>query len=101
MWFYGKVLGLPQLPRPEFSVQGAWYELGSGEQLHVMERKDAELQTMGNHVALEVEDFQEAVKALRDNDIRIVAEPRVQPDGSDTVNALDPGGNVIELIHHP
>ena len=99
MWLYGEVLGLRQLPRPESSVQGPWYEMSSGQQLHVM-LMEGERQARGEQLALEVDDFESAVKALQDNDVRVVGDPRVQPDGSDTVNALDLGGNMIELTHH-
>ncbi|WP_324781001.1 VOC family protein [Thiobacillus sedimenti] len=34
--FYESVLGLKPCPRPELPYAGAWYELGGGQQLHLM-----------------------------------------------------------------
>ena len=34
--FYESVLGLTPCPRPELPYPGAWYELGGGQQLHLM-----------------------------------------------------------------
>ena len=34
--FYGEVLGLNEVPRPDFPFGGAWYQLADGRQLHLI-----------------------------------------------------------------
>ena len=33
---FGGLLGLPELPRPDFGFPGAWYSLGGDLQLHII-----------------------------------------------------------------
>ena len=34
--FYGDLIGLTQIPRPDFGFSGVWYSLGGELQLHVI-----------------------------------------------------------------
>jgi catechol 2,3-dioxygenase-like lactoylglutathione lyase family enzyme len=34
--FYGDGLGLPKLPRPEFGIPGAWFQVGGDAMLHLV-----------------------------------------------------------------
>ena len=38
LWFYGEVLGLPLLPRPELGFPGAWLRIGAQE-LHLIAKE--------------------------------------------------------------
>eukprot|EP00929_Paragymnodinium_shiwhaense_P076385 TRINITY_DN39273_c0_g1_i1.p1 TRINITY_DN39273_c0_g1~~TRINITY_DN39273_c0_g1_i1.p1 ORF type:complete len:604 (-),score=84.47 TRINITY_DN39273_c0_g1_i1:309-2120(-) len=46
--FYKDVLGLPEIARPNFGFGGAWFQLPSGIQLHIIERDPAKLTMQGN-----------------------------------------------------
>ena len=35
--FYRDVLGMAELPRPDFSFGGAWLDAGNGRQVHLIE----------------------------------------------------------------
>jgi catechol 2,3-dioxygenase-like lactoylglutathione lyase family enzyme len=52
------------------------------------------------HVALEVADFEEAIRELKANGIEIVDGPGKRPDGSDYVFCKDPDGNLVEITRH-
>ncbi len=38
--FYGGVIGLEEIPRPDFGFPGVWYALGGGLSLHVIVKDD-------------------------------------------------------------
>ena len=98
-WFYGQLMGMSKLPRPEFSIKGAWYEMASGAQLHLMVSEEA-VQGSNRHVALEVENFEETVQVLKENEIRFQTEPGKRHDGSDAMSILDTEGNLVEITAH-
>ena len=97
--FYGGLLGLASIPRPGFDFPGHWYQVGSNAQLHLMVYEETIPRTM-RHIALEVEDFEEAVKDLRTNEIEIVDGPGKRTDDSDFLFCLDPDGNMVEITRH-
>ena len=101
MRFYGGVLSLKEIDRPEIGDPGAWFELGNGQQLHVTVLDEVKTKTK-RHFAIEVADFQEAWRILTASDVKIDGEPRKRPyDGSDSVIIYDPDGHRIEVVHHP
>src|SRR5215510_2738334 len=59
--FYGEVLGLEPMARPAFDFPGAWFRLGSVQELHLiggMPVARGTEQPRGNHFALRVEDLE-------------------------------------------
>ncbi|MBI3990283.1 MAG: VOC family protein [candidate division NC10 bacterium] len=100
MEFYGKVLGLPTLPRPDLGFPGAWYALGAGQELHLMVLGET-ITPSRRHIALEVEDLEETMKTLKEEGVRIRGEPIMRHDGSRTLFCYDPDGNLLEITHHP
>jgi lactoylglutathione lyase len=74
--FYHRVLKLQPIPRPAFSFPGAWFRLGTNQDLDPWER----------HLKEVGADF-----ALR--------KPR--PDGASQVFLRDPDGHMIELFTPP
>ena len=98
-WFYGEVLGLASLERPDFGFPGHFYQLGEKTQLHLMVLEETFHDTM-KHFAIEVEDFQETLEDLAAHDIKIVDGPGKRPDGSDWLFCKDPDGNVLEIVKH-
>ena len=99
--FYGGVLSLKEIDRPEIGDPGAWFELGNGQQLHVTVLDEVKTRTK-RHFAIEVADFQEAWRILSASDVKTDGEPRKRPyDGSDSDIIYDPDGHRIEVVHHP
>lgn len=99
--FYGDVLGLPSLPRPDFGFGGAWFALGSQE-LHLI-TADAmdEKNNQCFHFALHIDDAYAAAGTLRERGITEFRGPAPRPDGAVQVFLQDPDGYVIELVSFP
>jgi catechol 2,3-dioxygenase-like lactoylglutathione lyase family enzyme len=99
--FYGALLGLAEIPRPPLGIAGAWYAAGDGE-IHLIERPPGapvgqpppRVTPLANHTALQVDDYDAAVAALRGAGLEVVEAGRER--GQLWVG--DPDGNVIELI---
>jgi len=103
--FYGGVLGLREIPRPEFGFPGAWYALDGNLSLHVTVKDTMPVRpadprrfdTRDPHFALAVADADETYA-------RIQASGLPFYDFADTPTGLrqlfirDPAGNMIELI---
>jgi catechol 2,3-dioxygenase-like lactoylglutathione lyase family enzyme len=94
--FYSEILGLKDAQRPAFNFPGHWYQVGKNTQLHLMVYDEVIPNTM-RHVALEVDDFPDALAHLKSHNIDIVDGPDKRPDGSDYVFFKDPDGNLVEL----
>ena len=96
--FYGGVLGLPRLPRPDFPFAGAWYALGTQE-LHLIvdEALPAEERHHG-HFALRVENAAAAQQELTARGVREMSGPAPRPDGALQIFLTDPDGHRVELL---
>jgi catechol 2,3-dioxygenase-like lactoylglutathione lyase family enzyme len=90
-------LGLKTLPRPEFSFDGRWYDLGNNHQLHLMciERVPGQTDqpTFDRHIALEVPDLEKTAQQLEKMQVDF-ARSR---SGFPQLFVRDPDGNMIEL----
>src|SRR5260370_39300893 len=98
MAFYEHVLGLKKLnTRPDFGFGGAWYSVGNN-QIHIIQAKKREgtINPMGPHVALEVEDFEETKRTLKEMGIEFLEAPSNMVAGRQ-LWILDPDGNTVEL----
>ncbi len=114
--FYGKILGLEEIPRPQsFSFPGAWFRIGSQE-LHLIGEAEAgrtkqvqpggyrpdELERgYGAHIAFAVNDLQLVQQQMRSNKIEIVGGPRPRGDGVMQMYVCDPDGYVVEFFVWP
>lgn len=94
--FYREVLGLPELPRPDFGFPGAWFRLGVTQELHLIGNRDREVGQRAGHFALLVSDIDAAAARLREAGV-VFRGPKPRPDGALQVFTHDPDGNVIEL----
>lgn len=95
--FYGTVLGLPQIPKPEGTRQniGAWYDLG-GTQLHLSIEDKVQNERSERHVCYQVADAASAEHHFRNAGIEII--PEAYPvKGISRFFLRDPGGNMIEI----
>lgn len=97
--FYERVLGLKALPRPDFGFDGRWYDLGNGQQLHLISIEQMPGNTgqagFDHHIALEVTDIQEAGQQLVAHGIEFVRGSG--RSGHPQLFIRDPDGNMIEL----
>lgn len=100
--FYRNILQLQAQPRPAFTFPGAWFRLGTQQELHLIGERSEPVQShnRGNHFALRVDDVGqwEAHLAEANADFR----PRKQrPDGAWQIFVRDPDGHIIELFTGP
>jgi len=112
--FYGQVLGLQELPRPNnASNSGAWLtdekhsfevhligeaEEGRVAQTHTRYRRDELARGQGSHPAFQVESLEAAIQHLRALNVEIVGGPRPRGDGVQQIFICDPDGSMLELF---
>lgn len=96
--FYKEVLGLEPLDRPDFDFDGAWFGLGSGYQLHLLEGLyyKVESDSRKSHFALKVADIHACAEHLAHMGVPFRG-PKARPDGVLQVFLYDPDGHCIEL----
>jgi catechol 2,3-dioxygenase-like lactoylglutathione lyase family enzyme len=92
--FYGGILGLEELPRPEFNVPGIWFGVAS-QAIHIAEVADHE-SSRRNHFALEVTDLDAVGAALTAAGVTVRHAPET-PGAGRQATIRDPAGNIIEL----
>jgi lactoylglutathione lyase len=97
--FYQNVLRLTPIPRPAFNFPGAWFRLGTQQELHLIaDLGDPFFKSHpNNHFALKVDNLDEWEEHLE----KVGAEFRrrkPRPDGAWQVFLLDPDGHRIELF---
>lgn len=100
--FYSQVLRLPQMDRPAFTFPGAWFRLGTGQELHLIGDRDKPVHSnhRGNHMALDVESLDEWEAHLHGQNATMLPR-RVRPDGANQLFVQDPDGHWIELCELP
>jgi glyoxylase I family protein len=91
--FYGEALGLHEVERPDFGFAGAWYQVGAA-QLHLIVAD--QVTPRRPHFALEVDDLDAAVDALRAAGVKVEPFPEVAGAGRQA-GVRDPSGNLVEL----
>lgn len=91
--FYGEVLGLARLPRPDFGFPGTWYACGA-QAIHLFPGEHPEVGR--HHFAIEVDDLDGAVAALSAKGIEVRVSPAFDGAGRQAF-LKDPSGNRIEL----
>ncbi len=100
--FYSETLKLERIPRPDFDFPGAWFRLGSTQELHLIGNLQTDVHShhRGNHFALLTSDL----AAWEEHLSTIGAERsprRTRPDGAYQIFVTDPDGHVIELCSAP
>ena len=100
--FYRSVLQLQSIPRPAFSFPGAWFRLGTNQELHLIgDRGDpVSSSNRGNHFALMVDDIDQWALHLQASGANF-APKKKRPDGASQIFLRDPDGHVIELCTAP
>ena len=104
-WFYGQVLGLEARRRPDFDFPGLFYQVGSGQEVHLIvsarPREDAELvirrsdgaelslRHVHRHAALRVKDLTVCQQRLEDHGVEVLfSATRGDHAGSLTENMM-------------
>lgn len=102
--FYEDVLGLAPCPRPDLPYPGVWYDLGYGQQLHLMNLPNpdagvARPQHGGRdrHVALAVRDMAALKSRLDAAGIPYTASR----SGRAALFCRDPDANALEFVETP
>lgn len=100
--FYEQVLRLARLPRPAFNFPGAWFSLGPGQELHLIEDASYPLQAWHrrNHFALLIDDAEAWLAHLHQQGLRD-AKAKTRPDGAVQIFLADPDGHFVELCTVP
>ena len=97
--FYGETLCLKSLSRPAFSFPGAWFRIGSQQELHLIAGPVVPLANEGSragHFAMQIGDIQAAARHLQARGVKFRG-PIDRPDGAQQIFLEDPDGHVIEL----
>jgi len=98
--FYVGMLGLEELPRPDFDFPGAWYLIGSHELHLIGDRElDANSHHRGTHFAVRVADVEEVVAKLESCGIEYLR--KLRPDGAKQIYVQDPDGHWMEFCQPP
>ena len=100
--FYGEVLGLEEIARPDFDFPGAWYAVGD-RQLHLIAhtaprslRGATEVDPRDGHFALRVASHRRALEHLKASAVPLVDSPLNATPWAQ-IHIADPDGNLIEL----
>lgn len=100
--FYGTILGLEEIDRPNFDFPGAWYKIGD-QQLHLILyqdsetlRKNRQVETMDGHFAIRVHDYHQTVAYLKSKSILITENPNSK-SGFAQIFCTDPDNNLVEF----
>lgn len=101
--FFGEMLGLPELERPNFNFPGAWYAL-QDRQLHLIESPQAGREVQGqisraDHMALEVKDLEPVRALLKEHGVEF-ANGSNDALGFQQVFCSDPDGHTIEFVRY-
>lgn len=109
--FYVDVLGMKEVPRPNFDFPGAWFQAGD-TQIHATrsdensglpgwaDRKVGRL-SRGHHFAFQVDDVMAAAEFLKKQGVEIQVGPKSRPDGPTQIYVFDPDQHLIELFSNP
>jgi catechol 2,3-dioxygenase-like lactoylglutathione lyase family enzyme len=106
--FYCDALGMEQVPRPNFSFDGRWFQAGDTQIHLILEHGqsgpagDTGLRsTRAHHMAFRVDDAHAAAERLRQLGVPFVSEPKERPDGAVQAFVSDPDGHIVELCSPP
>lgn len=100
--FYESVLGLAlHLNRPDLPYPGEWYDLGGGQQLHLMQLPDPDARSVrpehggrDRHVALAVSDMAALKSRLDAAGVKYTASK----SGRAALFCRDPDANTLEFV---
>lgn len=100
--FYETVLGLKKYPnRPDLPYLGEWYDLGGGQQLHLMQLPNPDAGSVrpehggrDRHIALGVKDMAELKRRIEAAGVSYAASK----SGRAALFCRDPDANTLEFV---
>jgi catechol 2,3-dioxygenase-like lactoylglutathione lyase family enzyme len=99
--FYESVLGLQPYPRPDLPYPGEWYDLGGGQQLHLMQLPNPDAGASrpehggrDRHIALAVRNMAALKSRLDAAGVPYTASK----SGRAALFCRDPDSNTLELV---
>jgi catechol 2,3-dioxygenase-like lactoylglutathione lyase family enzyme len=106
--FYVDLIGMTQVPRPDFKFPGLWFQIGN-MQIHATQEspesgkpgwadQGGKIVSRGHHIAFAVDDVTEALKIVELHGVRIASPLQQRPDGFKQFYLYDPDGHVVELV---
>ncbi len=93
--FYTDVLGLEQLPRPDFGFPGVWLR-SENQEIHLMQVEEHEA-PKGQHFAFRIQDMDEAVAELQGHGVKVNGPFDIPGSKARQAFLRDPSGNLIEI----
>ncbi len=97
MPFYRDTLARRVIPHQVDGNTLVWTETGDGSMVHLIDPPQPGRPDGRHHVAFEVEDFDEALRAIEEAGVEITGGPGQRHDGQRFLFIADPDGNRIEL----
>jgi catechol 2,3-dioxygenase-like lactoylglutathione lyase family enzyme len=101
--FYGEVIGLRELPRPDLGFPGVWYAVGTTQELHLIVhpptktmRATPEIDGRDGHFAFRVAHYEDMLGRLRAHGVALIESPSNAKPWAQ-IYVTDPDGNVIEF----
>ena len=109
--FYVDVIGMQEVPRPDFGFPGLWFQAGS-TQIHLnvegpeggragLASQGGSKPTRGHHYAFLVDDAAAAARRIEALGLTLASAPRSRPDGAIQMYLRDPDDHLVELFSLP
>ncbi|HMR90082.1 MAG TPA: VOC family protein [Saprospiraceae bacterium] len=98
--FYKEILQFEMLPRPAFDFAGAWFDIGLGQQIHLIENKELQITFTGSralHFAFAVTSLESVKSYLMEKGVEIAKDIKKRPDGVLQMFVKDPDGYFLEF----
>lgn len=98
--FYRDVLKLRRISRPAFDFDGAWFQTGPDQELHIILSPTTKTIPPDRHTAYRVADMAAAQAHLNALNVAYMG-PKHRPDGALQLFLYDPDGHIVELAELP
>ena len=98
--FYREILKFEMLLRPAFDFAGAWFDIGLGQQMHLIENKTLQITFAGSralHFAFAVDNLEVMKIYLLEKGVEITKDIKQRPDGVLQMFVKDPDGYYLEF----
>jgi len=96
--FYRDVLYLEPIDRPDLGFPGAWFRIGTEQELHLIGKNSSpDNPPRERHFAMGIDDSAAWATHLTNLGLDLDG-PRSRPDGAVQIFLRDPDGHVIELL---
>lgn len=93
--FWRDLLGMKIIPAQEGGDGLIWIQAEDGTMVHLIQRPEDD--TPNIHTAFEVDDFDEALQAMKEAGYEIIKGPIERADGQKAFYVYDPEGNRLEF----